>query len=118
VTHGKKNLQMLITGAVVAFAVAAPAAQASPAAEIQVCNQATHNSLGGNLLATDGDKAPAARFKSSLKAHPGKGAGLVNAASHSSALSACVLPTGETPGGGDPVVVPPVGGDNGYIPES
>jgi hypothetical protein len=93
VTHGKKNLQMLITGAVVAFAVAAPVAQAAPApAPVQVCNQATHNSLGGDLLAIDGDKGPSARFTEGLKAHPGKGAGLVNAAAHSSALSACIVP--------------------------
>ena len=112
--YGKKNLQMLITGAVVAFAVAAPAAQASPASEVQVCNQATHNSLGGNLLAIDGDKGPAARFTESLKAHPGKGAGLVNAASHSRALSACIVPTGEEPGGGGENG----GGENGYSADS
>ena len=101
-THGKKNLQMLITGAVVAFAVAAPAAHASTSSEAQVCNQATHNSFGGNLLAIDGDTGPAARFTESLKAHPGKGAGLVNAAVHSSALSACIVPEDptEAPSGG------------------
>ena len=104
-TYGKKNLQFLLTGAVVAFAVAAPVAQAAPAApaDVQVCNQATHNSLGGNLLATDGDTGSAARFLEGLKAHPGKGAGLVNAAAQSRALSVCIVPeTGET------VVVPPV----------
>ena len=108
-THGKKNLQIMLTGVVVAFAFAAPVAQASPAAEVQLCNQATQNSLGGNLLATDGDKGPSARFTEGLKAHPGKGAGLVNAAAHSRALSACALPTtGEEPGGGE----------NGYSAES
>lgn len=105
-THGKKNLQIMLTGVVVAFAVAAPAAQASP---VQVCNQATQNSLGGDLLATDGVTGPSARFTEGLKAHPGKGAGLVNAAAHSRALSACVLPTtGEEPGGGE----------NSFAPES
>ena len=91
-THGKKNLRIMITGAVVALAVAAPVAQASPSDEVKVCNQATHVSLGGTLLATDGYDGSAARFTDSLRAHRGKGAGLVNAAAHSSALSACIDP--------------------------
>ena len=105
-THGKKNLQIMLTGVVVAFAVMAPSAQAS---ELKVCNQATHNSLGGNLLAIDGDLGSSARFTEGLKAHPGKGAGLVNAADHSRALSACVVP--DIPGEN-------TGGENGYSAES
>ena len=108
-THGKKTLRIMFTGAVVAFAVAAPSAQAaSLPGGVHVCNQATANSLGGELIAIDGDSGSAARFQERLKDLPGRGAGLIIAADRSGALSACIVPTDEQPGGGE----------NGYSAES
>jgi hypothetical protein len=92
------NLKIMLTGAIAALAVAAPVAGAKPAAtDFTVCNQATPHSLGGDLLATDGDPTPPARYKENLERHPGNGVGLVNAAGNSPALSLC----NDTYGGDD-----------------
>ena len=98
-THGKKNLRIMLTGAVVAFAVAAPSAQAASFADgVHVCNQATANSLGGTFETKDGDQGNAARYSERLlKDLAGRGAGLLVAADRSGALSVCMLP--ETTGG-------------------
>ena len=102
-THGKKNLQILLTGVVVAFAVMAPSAQAS---ELKVCNQATDTFTGGDLVAVQGETGPSVRNTLDLKALPGRGAGLLGAAENSRALQACYLPDGSS------------GGENGYSYES
>jgi hypothetical protein len=98
------NLRIIVTGALAAFAVAAPVAQAKQAStgtsSVSVCNQATHNSLGGDMVATDGDTGGPARFQSNLKAKPGNGGGLVNAAANSPALSLCSVPATPPNGGG------------------
>jgi hypothetical protein len=97
------NLRIILTGAIAALAVAAPvsvAKQPASTSGVAVCNTATHTSLGGNMVATDGDSAPSSRFQNNLKAKKGNGAGLVNAAANSPALSLCVVPTSE-PSGGD-----------------
>jgi hypothetical protein len=91
--------------ALLALAAAAPVAQAKPDfdSQLPVCNQATPTSLGGTLTATDGDPLPPARFRDELlKQKPGNGKGLVNAASHSPALSVCgVADDGGTTDPGD-----------------
>ena len=92
------NLRIIVTGAIAALAVAAPVAQAKQqsstgTSSVSVCNQATHNSLGGTLNADDGDKGGPARYQSNLKAKPGHGGGLVNAAANSRALTLCSEPT-------------------------
>jgi hypothetical protein len=70
---------------------AVPAAQAAPA----VCNQASPHWLGGDLIALDPPvSSPAARYTVDLTKLPGKGAGLLNAALKSPALTVC-------DGGGD-----------------
>ena len=96
-THGTNTLRLVLLGAIATLAVAAPTASAQ-----QVCNQATPHSLGGELVATDGDPTPPARYQQNLKAHPGQGAGLVNAASHSPALSLCGVAEDSEPGPNDP----------------
>jgi hypothetical protein len=74
---------------------AVPAAQAAPV----VCNQASPHWLGGDLIALDPPvSSPAARYTVDLTKLPGKGAGLVNAAANSPALTIC-------DGGGDNVYV-------------
>ena len=93
-THGKKNLRIMLTGVVVAFAVAAPAQASSLPADVHVCNQATPTALGGTFV-SDGDDSKAARFQEQLlKSLPGQGAGLAIAADKSGALSLCRLPGG------------------------
>jgi hypothetical protein len=80
--------------AVVALAVA-PVAQARPS--VPVCNQASPHFQGGGLVALDPPvDSPAARYTDDLYQLPGNGEGLVNAASHSPALTVC----GEDDGGG------------------
>jgi hypothetical protein len=67
---------------------AAPAAQAGPS--VPVCNQASPHFQGGGLVALDPPvDSPAARYTDDLSPLPGKGEGLVNAASHSPALTVC-----------------------------
>ena len=111
-THGNKNtLRIILTGAIAAFAVAAPVAEAKQSGtstgQVHVCNQATPSSLGGALRATDGDTGSASRFQEGLKAHPGGGAGLIRAAANSPALSLCSIPGGSGP-------TPDVPGDGTY----
>jgi hypothetical protein len=101
-----KHLRITMVGALAALAVAVPGAQAKQVAglnsSVHVCNQATHQSVGGDFVATDGDTGPSARYQGSLKPKPGNGGGLVDAAAKSPALSHCELPGGESPveGGG------------------
>ena len=107
--HGK-TLRITLTGVIVALAAAtAPVAQASQQTntDVHVCNQATHNSTGGVYDADGTDGGSAAKYQDGLKAKPGKGQGLVNAASRSSALSLCAAP------GDGPVVS--IGGDDSVI---
>jgi hypothetical protein len=74
--------------AAVAALAAAPAAQASPS--VPVCNQASPHFQGGGLVALDPPvDSPAARYTDDLTQLPGKGEGLVTAASHSPALTVC-----------------------------
>jgi hypothetical protein len=64
----------------------APAAHAAPG----VCNQASAHWLGGGLVALDAPvDSPAARFTVDLSKLPGKGAGLLQAAANSPALTVC-----------------------------
>jgi hypothetical protein len=84
--------------AVIALA-AAPAASAKPS--VPVCNQASPHFQGGGLVALDPPvDSPAARYTDDLSPLPssGKGAGLVNAASHSPSLTVCG--EGDDDGGG------------------
>src|SRR3712207_2381275 len=95
-----KTLRMIIVGTLATLAVTAmPAAAAtkSNTGPAYVCNQATHNSLGGALNATDGDKGSASRPQTGIKAKSGLGAGLVNAAANSPALPLCSKPAEPTP---------------------
>jgi hypothetical protein len=81
-------------GAAAAVALAAAPAQASPS--VPVCNQASPHFQGGGLVALDPPvDSPAARYTDDLSPLPGQGEGLVNAASHSPALTVC----GEGDGG-------------------
>jgi hypothetical protein len=109
--HYGNTLRIILTGAIAALAVAAPVAVAKPASTsgVAVCNTATHTSLGGWHVATDGDTAPPARYQNNLKPMKGHGAGLVKAAANSPALSLCVVPSSEPDTGGDD------GGDLGGI---
>jgi hypothetical protein len=75
-------------------------APASQAASPAVCNQASPHFQGGGLVALDPPvDSPAARYTDDLKPLPGKGAGLVRAASKSPALTLCGEGTDD--GGGD-----------------
>ena len=80
--------------------VLTPAAQArSGGPSVPVCNQASPHFQGGGLVALDPPvDSPAARYTDDLSPLPGRGEGLVNAASHSPALTLC---DGDG-GGGDP----------------
>jgi hypothetical protein len=74
----------------------APAAQARPGGpSVPVCNQASPHFQGGGLVALDPPvDSPAARYTDDLYELPGRGEGLVNAASHSPALSVCGVDDG------------------------
>ena len=99
--HNGNTLRIILVGAIAAFAVSAPAAVAKSTSPtgVAVCNQATHNSKGGNLDSTSfGDTGSAVKFQTGLKAKSGNGAGLANAAANSPALSLCIEP--EDPNGG------------------
>jgi hypothetical protein len=107
VTNGN-TLRIILTGAIMAMLAMVPVADAKQSSVSSggsyVCNQATHTSVveGSDIVATDGVTSSAARYTSSLKAKPGKGAGLLIAATKSPALSACSAPDEPTtPGGGD-----------------
>jgi hypothetical protein len=100
------TLRIIMTGAITALAVAAPVtvAKSTSSSGVAVCNQATHNSVGGGLNATDGDRGSAAKYQTNLKPKSGHGKGLVNAAANSPSLTLCSAPITETPptgGGGD-----------------
>jgi hypothetical protein len=100
VSH-KRNLRITLALAVAAVA----AVPGSTAQAADVCNQA-RNGHTGSYVATDGDPSIPARHQSKL-AVLGNGKGLTNAATHSPALSACVVPTPPSTDGGDG------GGDGG-----
>ena len=104
--HNGNTLRIMLVGAIAAFAVSAPAAVAKSTSPtgVAVCNQATsQNAAGeGNLDSTAfGDNGSSVKYQTNLKAMKGSGAGLLNAAANSPALSQCVVPgstsTGETP---------------------
>jgi hypothetical protein len=76
----------------IAVIAAIPGATAQAA---NVCNEA-RNGHTGSYVATDGDPSTPARHQSNL-AVLGSGKGLNNAASHSPALSVCVVPTPTPP---------------------
>ena len=107
-TNGN-TLRIILTGAIVAMLAMVPVADAKQSSVSSggsyVCNQATHTSVveGSDIVATDGVSSSAARYTSSLKAKPGKGAGLLIAATKSPALSACSAPSDTPPptGGGE-----------------
>jgi hypothetical protein len=75
--------------AAAALGLAAPAAQASDAS-VSVCNQASAHFQGGGLVALDASlDSGAARYTDDLSPLPGRGEGIVTAAAHSRALTAC-----------------------------
>jgi hypothetical protein len=92
VSH-KRNLRITLALGVVALAMI-PGSSAQAA---NVCNEARSGHTG-SYVATDGDPSIPARNQSGL-AVLGDGKGLTNAASHSPALSGCVVPS--TTDGGD-----------------
>ena len=95
-THGT-TLRITLTGAILALVAMAPVAQAKQSsADVNVCNQATHTSVGGVLDADMTDAGSAAKYQTGLKAKSGKGGGLVVAAARSSALTLCAAPGDET----------------------
>jgi hypothetical protein len=72
------------------LALAAAPAQASTAASVSVCNQASPHFQGSGLVALGAPvDSPAARYVNDLSARPGVGEGLITAASHSAALTEC-----------------------------
>ncbi|HEY6761368.1 MAG TPA: hypothetical protein VI318_17850 [Baekduia sp.] len=95
------NRSLSLAGAVALALSVAPAAVAAPGGpSVPVCNQASPHFQGGGLVALDPPTdSPAARFTDDLTQLPGKGEGLVNAASHSPALTVCG--EGEGDGGDD-----------------
>jgi hypothetical protein len=88
------KLMRCAAGAVVALALAAGPAQANAAGpSVPVCNQASPHFQGGGLSALDAPvDSPAARYTTDLSTLPGRGEGLVTAASHSPALTAAPVP--------------------------
>jgi hypothetical protein len=88
------------TAAAVLALALAPTAQARPGGpSLPVCNQASPHFQGGGLVALDPPvDSPAARYTDDLSPLPGRGEGLVNAASHSPALTICG--EGDDGGGG------------------
>ena len=85
-----RNLRITWALAIALVLVAIPGSTAQ-AATTSVCNEA-RNGHTGVYVATDGDPGNPARHQSGL-AVLGTGKGLVNAASHSPALSVCVIPS-------------------------
>jgi hypothetical protein len=91
---------MMVGAAALTVAMTPTALAKQSDSPIHVCNQATHNSLGGDFIAFDEPvDSPAARYDTGIHAKPGQGAGLVNAAAHSPALTVCG-PLEPEPGGG------------------
>jgi hypothetical protein len=84
-------LRAAATAAGVLALALAPTAQARPGGpSLPVCNQASPHFQGGGLVALDPPvDSPAARYTDDLSPLPGRGEGLVNAASHSPALTIC-----------------------------
>jgi hypothetical protein len=109
-----RNLRIIVSLCAIATVVAVvPSAQAAPGGNTtttSVCNEA-RKGHEGQLTATDQDPSTPARNQTNLSVL-GTGKGLVNAASHSPALSVCVLPgsSDTTPPPGDNSTPPP-GGD-------
>jgi hypothetical protein len=100
------NLRRTLSSTMLAFAMAAAIILAPMGAQadtnVSVCNTASANGQGGNMI-VDGDLDPQAPVHNSSNLSAKKG-GNVNAAMHSRALSMCNVPA--TP----PVDPPPVGG--------
>ena len=121
VMHNRiRNLRIIVSLCAVATVVAVvPSAQAAPGGNTtstNVCNEA-RKGHEGQYTATDQDPSTPARNQSNLGVL-GNGKGLVNAASHSPALSVCVLPGDNStppPGGNPPPPgdTPPPGGNDG-----
>ena len=123
------NLRNILSGAVLALAMALALVVVSDGAQakqnnaagnggVQVCNVNGNGHKGGNLTALD-----AGTNATGLKAMPGKGKGLVKAAANSPALSVCGVPqqpevvptpTPEPDTGGD--TGGQTGGDGGIVP--
>jgi hypothetical protein len=114
VTIGFNARTFLAAGLVSLAAAAAPtAASAEPASGPAsggptVCNEAGMAFINGTLSVVDPsqDPNPPARHKTNLRALPGVGVGLVNAAAHSPALAVCAEPAPVAGSGDDD-------GDNG-----
>jgi hypothetical protein len=100
-THTPTLLRAAGAAAAVLALALAPTAQAHPGGpSLPVCNQASPHFQGGGLVALDPPvDSPAARYTDDLAPLPGRGEGLVNAASHSPALTICG-PGGDGDGGG------------------
>jgi hypothetical protein len=85
-------ISLSVRGGALALATAALAVSAAPAAQAApgVCNQASPHWLGGGLVALDPPvDSPAARYTVDIGKLPGKGAGLLQAAANSPALTVC-----------------------------
>jgi hypothetical protein len=120
------NLRNILSGAILAATMAvacwvvsdgAQAKNSASAGNTYVCNTASGNGGGGELIVPDGfDPQGAHKNSAGLRA---KKSGNYNAASHSRALALCTVPAEDGPTGGEGVTDPPVtggglsGGDNG-----
>jgi hypothetical protein len=101
------NLRTLCAATTAALSLAlAPAAIAKPKAtlpdNLSVCNTASQNWQGGDLVVDESDPQGALRYEDELRPKKRNGAGLYNAALHSRALAVCGDGStgGDTPGGG------------------
>jgi hypothetical protein len=104
---------MPVAGAVALALSLAPAAHAT---SVPVCNQASPHFQGGGLVALDPPvDSPAARYTDNLSPLPGKGKGLVNAASHSPSLTVCGPADTGGQDGGDTGGGDTGGGDGGIV---
>src|SRR3954451_16933031 len=97
------NLRRTLSSTMLAFAMAAAIIlipMGAQAGTVSVCNTASPNGQGGNMI-VDGDQDPQAAVHNSDNLRAKKG-GNVNAAMHSRALSLCRVPgtTPDPPSGG------------------
>ena len=103
------NLRRTLSSTMLAFAMAAAiilVPMGASADTTSVCNTASHNGQGGNMI-VDGDQDPQTPVHNSTDLRA-KSNGNVNAAMHSRALSLCYVPS--------TTVDPPSGGGGGsYI---
>jgi hypothetical protein len=99
------NLRRTLSSTMLAFAMAAAiilVPMGASADTTSVCNTASANGQGGNMIVNGQDPQAPVHNSSNLSA---KSNGNVNAAMHSRALSLCSVPT--------TTVGPPSGGDGG-----